>query len=70
MIVSEEDILVLKKYIPNIEELVARGDVQEVLDTIDDEIIKNMYMNKIEPYEPDDEGIRLQHIYDRINADN
>ena len=70
MIVSTEDIIVLKNYIPNIEELIREGDVQKVLDAIDDEIIKNMYRNKIEPYEPDEEGVRLQFIYDRIYADN
>ena len=70
MIVSTEDIIVLKNYIPNIEELIREGDVQKVLDAIDDEIIKNICMNKIEPNEPDEEGVMLQFIYDRINADN
>lgn len=70
MIVSTEDIIVLKNYIPNIEELIREGDVQKVLDAIDDEIIKNICMNEIEPNEPDEEGVRLQFIYDRINADN
>ena len=40
MIVSIEDVIVLKNYIPNIEELIREGDVQKVLDAIDDEIIK------------------------------
>lgn len=67
MNVTSEQIEALKPYIPNIEILVSKDDVQEVLDAIDDVIIENILENNDEP---DAEGIRLQKIYDAINYQN
>ena len=67
MIVKAEQMEVLKPYIENIEELVESDDVQAVLDAIDDVIVDNILANNDEP---DDEGIRLQKIYDEIFNEN
>lgn len=67
MIVKTEQIEVLKPYIENIEELVESDDVQAVLDAIDDVIVDNILANNDEP---DDEGIKLQKIYDEIFNEN
>ena len=67
MIVKSEQIEVLKPYIDNIEDLVESDDVQSVLDAIDDEIVENILANNDEP---DDEGIKLQKIYDEIFNQN
>lgn len=67
MIVKAEQIEVLKPYIENIEELVESDDVQAVLDAIDDVIVDNILANNDEP---DDEGIKLQKIYDEIFNEN
>ena len=67
MIVKTEQIEVLKPYIENIEELVESDDVQVVLDAIDDVIVDNILANNDEP---DDEGIKLQKIYDEIFNEN
>lgn len=57
----------LKSYIENIEDLVETDDVQVVLDAIDDVIVDNILANNDEP---DDEGIKLQKIYDEIFYEN
>lgn len=62
-----EQIEVLKPHIENIEELVESDDVQAVLDAIDDVIVDNILANNDEP---DDEGIKLQKIYDEIFNEN
>lgn len=67
MIVKAEQIEALKPYIEDIETLVTLGDVQAVLDTIDDVIVDNILANNDEP---DDEGIKLQKIYDEIFNQN
>lgn len=67
MIVKDEQIEVLKPYIENIEDLVESDDVQAVLDAIDDVIVDNILANNDEP---DDEGIKLQKIYDEIFNEN
>ncbi len=67
MIVKTEQIEVLKPYIENIEDLIAGDDVQEVLDAIDDVIVDNILANNDEP---DDEGIKLQKVYDEIFNQN
>ena len=67
MIVKAEQIEMLKPYIENIEELVESDDVQAVLDAIDDVIVGNILANNDEP---DDEGIKLQKIYDEIFNEN
>ena len=63
MIVNTEQIKILKTYIESIEDLIVEGDVQAVLDAIDDVIVDNILGNNDEP---DDEGIKLQKIYDEI----
>jgi hypothetical protein len=67
MIITEQQIKELEVYIKNIKELVQKGDVQEVLDAIDDVIVSNILGNNDEP---DEEGIRLQRIYDDIFYEN
>lgn len=67
MIVKTEQIEMLKPYIENIEELVESDDVQAVLDAIDDVIVDNILANNDEP---DDEGVKLQKIYDEIFNQN
>ena len=67
MIVKTEQIEALKQYIDDIEDLVKSDDVQLVLDAIDDVIVDNILANNDEP---DDEGIKLQKIYDEIFNQN
>ncbi len=67
MIVKAEQIELLKPYIDNIEDLIKSDDVQSVLDAIDDVIVNNILANNDEP---DDEGIKLQKIYDEIFNQN
>lgn len=67
MIVCTEEIEKLKPYIDNIEELVKLDDVQLLFNVIDDVIIENMLSNNDEP---DEEGIKLQKIYDEISYRN
>ena len=67
MIVSNKQIKKLKPYIENIEDLIEEDDVQAVLDAIDDVIVDNILGNNDEP---DDEGIKLQKIYDEIYYQN
>lgn len=67
MIVKDEQIEILKPYIENIDELVQNGSVQEILDAIDDVIVDNILGNDDEP---DEEGIKLQKVYDEIYNQN
>lgn len=67
MIIKNEQIEELKPYIKNIDELIQKDDVQELLDVIDDIIVDNILGNDDEP---DEEGIKLQKIYDQINNQN
>lgn len=67
MIVTNEQVKVLKPYIENIEALIAEDDVQVVLDAIDDVIVDNILGNN---EEPDEEGIKLQRVYDQIFNQN
>lgn len=67
MIIKNEQIEELKPYIENIDELIQNDDVQELLDAIDDVIVDNILGNNDEP---DEEGIRLQRIYDQIYNQN
>lgn len=67
MIVKAEQIEALKPYIESNEDLIAGDNVQEVLDAIDDVIVGNILANYDEP---DDEGIKLQKIYDEIFYQN
>lgn len=67
IIVKPEQRRELKSYIVNIEELISADDIQNLLDAIDDVIVDNILGNNDEP---DDEGIRLQRIYDQIYMQN
>ena len=67
MYVTEEQIAILKPYIANVEELIKNDDVQKVLDAIDDVIIDNILANNDEP---DEEGIKIQRVYDQIFNQN
>ncbi len=67
MIITEKQLKVLEKHIPNIRELAKSDDVQMVLDVIDDVIVGNILEHDDEP---DDEGVRIQLIYDQIYNQN
>lgn len=67
MVIKDNQIQILKPYIKNIDELVQTSSVQEVLDAIDDVIVDNILGNNDEP---DEEGIKLQRVYDEIYIQN
>ncbi|MBR1797253.1 MAG: hypothetical protein IJ757_04485 [Clostridiales bacterium] len=67
MIVTAEQINELRSYINSIDELVDSDNVQVLLDAIDDVIVDNILANNDEP---DEQGIRLQKIYDKIFNQN
>lgn len=67
MKVTNDQVKILKEYIPNIEEIIAEDDIGVVLDAIDDVIISNILSNNDEP---DADGIKLQRIYDQIFVQN
>ena len=61
MIITEEQINVLEKHIPNIRELAKSDDVQMVFDVIDDVIVDNILLNGDIL---DDEGAKVQRVWD------
>ncbi len=67
MIIKDEQIKLLEPYIENINELVQIGSVQEILDAIDEVIVDNILGNNDEP---DEDGIKLQKVYDEIFNQN
>ncbi|WP_314640073.1 hypothetical protein [Stomatobaculum longum] len=67
MIVTKEQIQRLKPYIPEIEALVEAGDVQEVLDAVDNVVIDNILAHD---NEPDEEGLAIETIRDAIFYQN
>lgn len=67
MIITDEQIAALRPYIENIEELIAADDVDALLDAVDAVVINNILGNN---NEPDEEGRRIQRIYDDIAAQN
>lgn len=67
MIIKDEQIKLLEPYIENINELVQIGSVQEILDAIDGVIVDNILGNNDEP---DEDGIKLQKVYDEIFNQN
>ena len=67
MFISKGQIDTLKPYIKNLMELIKGDDVQILLDAIDNVIIDNILKNNDEP---DEEGIKLQKIYDEIYDQN
>lgn len=66
MVITDEQINELKPYIENLDELIA-DDVEALLEAVDDVIVDNILGNNDEP---DDEGIKLQLIYDQICNQN
>ena len=67
MIITVEQIEALRPYIENIEELISADDVDALLDAIDDAVVDNIVAHNDEP---DEEGNRIQRIYDDIAAQN
>ena len=67
MIIKDEQIKLLEPYIENINELVQIGSVQEILDAIEEVIVDNILGNNDEP---DEDGIKLQKVYDEIFNQN
>ncbi len=67
MIITEEQVNALEKYIPNIRELVNSDDVNTVLCAIDEVTVDNILVNGDKL---DDEGAKIQLIYDQIFNQN
>ena len=67
MIITEEQISILEKHIPDIRELAKSDDVQMVLDVIDDVIVDNILANGDML---DDEGAKVQRVWDQIYNQN
>ena len=65
--ISEEQKEILEDYIEDLENHIENDDIQDFLDLIDDEIVNNILGNNDEP---DDEGIKLQKVYDQIYNQN
>ena len=65
--ISEEQKEILNDYIEDLENHIENDDIQDFLDLIDDEIVNNILGNNDEP---DDEGIKLQKVYDQIFNQN
>ncbi len=67
MIITQEQIDVLEKHIPNVRELVEADDVQAVLDAANDVIVDNILVNGDIL---DDEGAKVQRVWDQIFNQN
>lgn len=67
MIITDIQIKELRPFIKNIDEIVLKNNVDELLSTIDDIIVDNILGNNDEP---DDTGVKLQLIYDQIYNQN
>ncbi len=67
MIITQEQIDVLEKHIPNVRELVEADDVQAVLDAANDVIVDNILVNGDML---DDEGVKVQRVWDQIFNQN
>lgn len=63
IVIKKEHIRILRHYIDNLDDLIRQDDVQLLLDAVNDVIIENILDNDDEP---DEEGIRLQKIWDEI----
>ncbi len=64
MIITVEQIEALRPYIENIEDLIS---ADALLDAVDDVVVDNIVSHNDEP---DEEGRRIQGIYDDIAAQN
>ena len=67
VIITVEQIEALRPYIENIENLISADDVDALLDAVDDAVVDNIVAHNDEP---DEEGRRIQRIYDDIAAQN
>ena len=67
VIITVEQIEALRPYIEDIEDLISADDVDALLDAVDDVVVDNIVSHNDEP---DEEGRRIQRIYDDIAAQN
>jgi hypothetical protein len=67
VIITVEQIEALRPYIEDIEDLISADDVDALLDAVDDVVVDNIVSHN---NEPDEEGRRIQRIYDDIAAQN
>ena len=67
VIITVEQIEALRPYIEDIENLISADDVDVLLDAVDDVVVDNIVSHNDEP---DEEGRRIQRIYDDIAAQN
>jgi len=67
VIITVEQIEALRPYIENIENLISADDVDALLDAVDDAVVDNIVAHNDEP---DEEGNKIQGIYDDIAAQN
>ena len=67
MVITKQQVNLLKPYIPSIQTLIQTDDLQTILDAIDDVIVDNILGNHDEP---DLQGILLQRLYDQICNQN
>ena len=58
---------ILIQFLPNVEKLIQQGDVQTLLDAIDDVIVDNILAHN---NEPDATGLMLQRVWDQIYNQN
>jgi len=68
MIITEEQIKILKEYAPNTIKFIKEDDLGELLSTLDDYIIEDIMSH--EDNEPREIGIKLQKVYDQIYNQN
>ena len=67
MIITVEQIEALRPYIEDIEDLISADDIDALLDAVDAVVINNILGNN---NEPDEEGNKIQRIYDDIADQN
>lgn len=67
ILITDDQIQELQPYIYNIDKYIQDDDIQGLLDAVDDVIISNILKNNDEP---DEEGVRLQGLYDDIYYQN
>lgn len=67
ILITDDQIQGLQQYIYNIDKYIQDDDIQGLLDAVDDVIISNILKNNDEP---DEEGVRIQGLYDDIYYQN
>ena len=65
--ISNEQIKQLYKYLPDIEICITTGDIDTVLDRLDDKITEIGFTIE---YELNDVGLELQRLYDELYIQN